>query len=107
RWQRHILRARPPRRIPERIVLALKNISLAQGTSDLFRATKALVIPLALPGKVRVHGMVEVVAPHRVQSTAAVSWGSGVARIVFVGLGNHVDRAFQFAGQRLHPLLDL
>ena len=51
--------------------------------------------------------MVEVIAPHRVQSTAAVSRHSGVARIVFVGLGDHVDRAPQFAGQRLHPLLDL
>ncbi len=49
----------------------------------------------------------KIVAPHRVQSAAAVACRSGIARIVFVGLGDHIDRAPQFAGQRLHPLLDL
>src|ERR1035438_473296 len=93
RRQGHVLRAGTSRSIPERIMLALVNVSLAQCAGNLIGLTKALVIALSLTGEERMHGMMKVVAPHRVQSIAAILRGSRVVRIVFVGLGDQIGRA--------------
>ncbi len=80
-------------------MFALKNVALTQGAGDLLGLAEALVIPLLFASEIRVHGMMKVVTPNSVQSIATLLSGSCIARIVLVGLGNHVDGAFQFAGQ--------
>src|SRR4051812_28802249 len=74
---------------PELRVAAVVDVRLTEGGGDVGQRSEIGVVPLALAGERGVHGVVEVVAPLRVEAVAAVVACPYQARVVAVALGDH------------------
>src|SRR5205823_10137446 len=103
----HLGRRRAAIAPPEVEMLALKNETFVQSFGDLLGPAEILVIACAFAGEEGVNGVMEVIAPDRINAVTSRALRPRDAGVVCVGLSDYANREAKLARQFYHVLFDV